>query len=202
MAWRRIHSRRARARNQNDRENRSFLLQDFLDGRFRNQNLQLSDITTHVCAFARDRDGSKFLQSKLADATLLQKSSVYCELQPNLFALLVDQFANYVVQMYVKFGTPSQRIEILLLIQSNFVQLCHHQYGCRVVQQAIEAFVLHEESVIVQQLCNGRTLFELAQQPHSNHVVQAAFRLATVAVQVIDFISIVCFTSNLISYGN
>lgn len=169
---------------------RSLLLQNFQRGRY--PDLQLSHIVSHVYEFARDRDGSRFIQMKLDEASESHKCAIYREIKPHLLILMVDQFANFIVQKYIVIGNDEQRQEILLFIQLNFIELCKHPFGCRVVQRAIEHTQFDEESVLLQQFY-GETVSYLAKNMHGHRVVQTAFRSATVDVQVIHLIFIYIF---------
>lgn len=172
---------RSRGRVRNEQENRSILLQDFLSGRY--PNIQLNDIVSHVCEFARDRDGSKLIQLKL-DETTDHRNSIFDEMKPNLFPLMADRFANFIVQKFIEIGNAEQRQEIFTLIQLHFMELSRHKYGCRVVQRAIERSTIYHQHVILQQF-SGSNIILLAQDPHGNHVVQTCFRSVMDFVQVI-----------------
>lgn len=176
--------RNSHPRSQNGQGNRSYLLHDFLNRRRSCANIGLGDIVSHVCAFARDRDGSKFIQSQLADASDYHKFIVYSELRPILYEIMVHRYGNFIVQIFIEIGNDEQRQEILQVIQTYFMPLSQHMYGCRVVQKAIKCMPFDSESTILGQFCLGSNLSDLARNMAGNHVVQTAFEIAAVDVQV------------------
>lgn len=173
---------RFRRHGQNDQENRSILLEDFLRGRY--PQMELNEIIRHVCAFACDREGSKFIQTKLDDATDQHKLLIFHEMQPNLLMLMTDRFANYIVQKFIEIGNIAQRQVILAHVQLHLMVLSRHKYGCRVVQRAIEYTTnYYQEHDILRQFY-GPNVVALAQDAHGNHVVQFLFRSVMDPIQV------------------
>lgn len=173
---------RFRARGQNDQENRSHLLRDFLRGRY--PDLQLGEIIRHVCAFACDRKGSKFIQLNLDEATDREKWFIFEEMRPTLLALMTDPFANYIVQKFIEVGSNEQREWILTLVEFNLMTLSTQKYGSRVVQSAIEyVSSLYQEHEIFKQFY-GPDVVKLAKHVQGNHVVQFLFRSVVDQAQV------------------
>lgn len=160
---------------------RSFLLEDFRENRY--PNLQLNEIVSHVVEFATDHDGSKFIQRKLDDATENRKEAIYREMREHMLELMKDTFGNFVVQKFFDIGTEMQRFELLQLIHTDFMALCVHKYGCRVVQTAIEKSSLTNQIVILQAAAN-RDFGILAKNSNGNHVIQKCFRCVPPHLQV------------------
>lgn len=165
----------------------SFLLEDFRENRY--PNLQLNEIVSHVIEFARDHDGSKFIQRKLDDATEYRKDSIFREMRPYLLMLMKDTFGNFVVQKFFDIGTDAHRLELVELIRIEFMALSVHKYGCRVVQTAIEKMGTYQNFLLL----NDSTDFTLlAKNANGNHVIQKCFRCVheELKVQVLNSISI------------
>lgn len=160
---------------------RSFLLDDFRENRY--PNLQLNEIVSHVVEFATDHDGSKFIQRKLDDATENRKDAIYREMKENMLALMKDTFGNFVVQKFFDVGTEVQRFELLQLIRTDFLELCMHKYGCRVVQTAIEKSPLPNQ-IFILQAADNRDFSVLAKNSNGNHVMQKCFRCVPPHLQV------------------
>lgn len=160
---------------------RSLLLEDFRGNRY--QNLQLNDIASHVVEFATDFYGSKFIQRKLDDATLFRKNAIFREMRPHLLRLMVDTFANFVVQKLFDVGNPEQQQEMIEVIRSNFVYFSMNKYGCRVVQTAIEKMSSFQQMYMVK-ICTKEDLILLSKDPNGNHVMQMYFRHANFVIQV------------------
>lgn len=161
------------AHGQNDQENRSILLQNFLKRRC--PNLKLNDIIRHVCEFACDRDGSEFIESQWT--TEQNNFFIFAEMQPNLLMLMKDQFANNIMQKIIEIGNKEQCQWILEIVKSHLMDLGSHKYGCHVVQRAIEYDLknYNQEHSILHQFY-GKNIVALAQDKYGSYVVQFLFR--------------------------
>lgn len=166
----------------------SLLLGDYRDNRY--QNLQLTDIFSHVVEFSCDHEGSKFIQRKLDEATVNRKEAIFRECRRYLVMLMTDTFGNFVMQKFLEIGTEQHRYEILTSIQRNFMMLSHHKYGCRVVQKAIEISGMAGQSFLLQCL-DPDEVNHLAKDSNGNHVIQKCFRCVPVFIQVIRKIQII-----------
>lgn len=74
---------------------------------------QLSQIYKHCVEFAKDQQGSRFLQTGIEKATPEERTKIFDELAPKAFELITDVFGNYVIQKFFQFGTEEQK-QILL----------------------------------------------------------------------------------------
>jgi hypothetical protein len=54
------------------------------------------------------------------------------EIEPNLFALMMDVFGNYVIQKLFEVCDQSQKAEIGNKMEGNVFKLSMEMYGCRV----------------------------------------------------------------------
>lgn len=152
---------------------RSMLLDSFRMNRV--QNLQLSDIISHVVEFATDLDGSKFIQRKLDDVTTHRKDMIFREIQPHMLRLMTDKFGNFVVQKLFEICDEIQRIDLFVLIQNHFMELCLNKYGCRVVQRAIEKLSVQQQIQMINQFSKA-DIIRLSKDSNGNHVIQKYFR--------------------------
>lgn len=172
-------------RNQNPSQNqnqmRSMLLEDFRSNRY--DNFQLNDIVSHVVEFAKDRDGSKFIQRKLDDATDHRKDSIFRELKRNLFELMLNAYGNFVVQKFFDVGSDEHRSDLYSHVAANFLEMSLNKYGCRVVQKAIEKGTQTQQYGIMQQ-CTGGDMIRVARDANGNHVLQRSFRVVPSFIQV------------------
>lgn len=161
-------------RNRNPRDGRpySFLIDDYRSNRY--PNLQLSDIVSHVVEFALDRKGSKFIQKKLSDAPEARKESIFRELCENMFLLMTDRFANFVVQKFFEMGSAEHKHDLVTFLHNNFIDLSLNLYGCRVIQKGIEKSPLISQLYIIRNIRGFETV--LATDSHANHVLQSCFR--------------------------
>lgn len=171
-----------RNRNNNPpNQMRSLLLEDFRSNRY--DNFQLNDIVSHVTEFAKDRDGSKFIQRKLDDATDHRKDSIFREMKRSLFELMINAYGNFVVQKFFDVGSDEHRRELYAQVTKHFLEMSLNKYGCRVVQKAIEKGNQSQQFVIMQQ-CTGNDMVRVAVDANGNHVLQRSFRFVPSAIQV------------------
>lgn len=178
MASRRTH----RYYNYNRNEpKRSMLLESFRTNRA--QNLQLSDIVSHFVEFATDFDGSKFIQRKLDDVTGHRKDMIFREMKPHMLRLMTDKFANFVMQKMFDICDGVERVDLVGLIQDNFMMLSLNKYGCRVVQRALEKVSVQEQIQLVSK-CSKHDIVRLSKDPNGNHVIQKYFRHGSPLIKV------------------
>lgn len=87
------------------------------------------------------------MQQRLEEANEDEKQVLFNEIidsrcfmtgEPNSHKLMKDVFGNYVVQKMFEFGTPNQRKLLFLDIKGSILSLSCDQYGCRVVQKALD----------------------------------------------------------------
>lgn len=71
--------------------------------------LTLHDLMNHIVEFAQDQYGSRFIQQKLEQASVVDKTSVFREILPYAYNLMIDVFGNYVIQKFFELGTPEQK---------------------------------------------------------------------------------------------
>lgn len=148
-------------------------LQLFLDNRIG----QLNDISNHICEFAQDRDGSKFIQRKLDEAPDHRKKSIFNEIHTQLNALMMHRFANFVIQKYFHIGNEDQRAMLYRHIKVHFFELSRNKYGCRVVQKAIEQATTLQLFCLLEEFTEQNVL-TLVLDANGNHVIQNIFRTA------------------------
>lgn len=149
-------------------------LQEFQNNR---DHFQLNAIDKYVCEFSQDRDGSKFIQRKLDDATDNRKNKIFEEIHSNLHALMIHRFANFVVQKFFTIGTPHQCSILYKHVKENFVDLSLNKYGCRVVQKAIETATPFQFACLLEQMTERNVMY-LVLDANGNHVIQNIFRTA------------------------
>lgn len=138
---------------------------------------QLNDISNRICQYSQERDGSKFIQRKLDEATEHRRNAVFEEISTDLHALMMHRFANFVVQKYFNIGDSDQRDHLYRHVKAHFVELSLNRYGCRVVQKAIETATIFQLSCLLEQFTE-QNVITLVKDPNGNHVVQNVFRCA------------------------
>lgn len=98
---------------------------------------------------------------------------VYLEMKPKLVSLMMDRFANFVVQRFYEIGTKKQREEIFEIIMNNFQSLCFDVYGCRVVQFVMDSLTPSKQERILLELTNKVVIF--ARDQFGHHILNKCF---------------------------
>lgn len=148
--------------------NSATLLEDFRNNKLK--KLELVDIHGHVVEFSSDQHGSRFIQQKLENASMLERNQVFMELLPQSLSLMTDVFGNYVIQKYFEFGTTEQKTQLAKVIQGHVLSLSLQMYGCRVVQKALEFVPGEYQAKLVAEL-DGHVL-RCVKDQNGNHVIQ------------------------------
>lgn len=169
------HQQRLHQHHQHHNHHSSRLL-DFLN---HSTNYQLNNTDKYVCEFSQDRNGSKFIQRKLDEATENRKNKIFEELHANLHALMMHCFANFVVQKFFTIGNFDQRQKLYDHIKAHFLELSLNKYGCRVVQKAIETASSVQFAYLLNQFTQ-ENIMGLVFDANGNHVVQNIFRTAAI----------------------
>jgi hypothetical protein len=82
--------------------------------------------------FCGDQHGSRFIQQRLEQGTEDDRALVLSEIEPNIFALMMDVFGNYVIQKLFEVCDQGQKAVLASKMEGNVVKLSLEMYGCRV----------------------------------------------------------------------
>ncbi|PIA43873.1 hypothetical protein AQUCO_01800130v1 [Aquilegia coerulea] len=134
------------------------------------RKFELSDITGRIVEFSADQHGSRFIQQKLENCSIEQKSSVFKEILPHASKLMTDVFGNYVIQKFFEHGSPEQRKELAGQLAGHIMSLSLQMYGCRVIQKALEVIELDQKTRLVHEL-DGHVM-KCVRDQNGNHVIQ------------------------------
>mmetsp|Transcript_118071 Transcript_118071/g.329119 ORF Transcript_118071/g.329119 Transcript_118071/m.329119 type:complete len:543 (-) Transcript_118071:119-1747(-) len=132
--------------------------------------LTLDQVLPEVSRFARDRDGSQFLQSRLNEATEEDRRAVFEALQHEAAALSSNAFGSVVVQKLFELGTPTQRKALAEELRTQLLKYANDAYGCRVLQAAIQHVPRESQHVLAAEL--EKDVAGCIQSMHGNHVIQ------------------------------
>ncbi|GFP91849.1 pumilio homolog 4 [Phtheirospermum japonicum] len=134
------------------------------------KSLELTDIIGHVVEFSMDQFGSRFIQQKLENATVEEKTKILLEIIPDVRSLMIDVFGNYVVQKFFEHGTDSQRKELAGHLIGHVLPLTLQMYGCRVIQKALEVVDTDMQITMVAEL--DGSVMKCVHDQNGNHVIQ------------------------------
>ena len=90
-------------------------------------------------------------------------------LEPSTHKLMKDVFGNYVVQKMFEFGSNSQRKALFSVIKNHIITLSSDQYGCRVIQKALESLPSNLRDEIVEEI--KPDIIRCVEDANGNHVI-------------------------------
>jgi pumilio RNA-binding family len=136
--------------------------------------------------FAKDTNGSRWLQSKLEDAQCQEgeRSRVIEILGPYIQDLSQDQFGNFVVQKLFDIGTNNQKRKLGELLQGKVLVLTKAAHGCRVIQKAFQFLPRDVQTQLAMELQDN--VDECIKDLHGNHVIQKC--IEQMPPESVDFI--------------
>ncbi|CCW63116.1 unnamed protein product [Phytomonas sp. EM1] len=131
---------------------------------------RLSDIQGYAVEFAKDQEGSRFIQGAVDSASPAELDVLFHEIFDNPQDLVTDIFGNYVLQKMLEKGSPQQLFFAANRLSGHVVKLTLQTYGCRVIQKCIEVMPDEGLQVILSELEGN--VAKCIQDQNGNHVVQ------------------------------
>lgn len=132
--------------------------------------LSINDLRVDILEFAQDQNGSKYLQSKLDEASEEERQEVLNIISPHAAMLANNDFGNFVIQKFFDIGTAEQKKALLEELLPKVLNLSTDQHGCRVVQKAITCVPRWDQVSIAQKL--EENVIGCIESMHGNHVIQ------------------------------
>jgi pumilio RNA-binding family len=132
----------------------------------------LQDIVAEglVADLATDQNGSRFIQTKLEEASDADKQAVFEQILPETLRLCTDVFGNYCIQKFFEYGTPEQKHQLSQKIKHRVLPLSLQMYGCRVVQKILESVDAETQNELIREL--DQHVLECVKDQNANHVIQ------------------------------
>jgi len=214
-----------RAGNANTQSNLSSMACDdivrMLEGKSPSEIISQLLEQNQIIRFLTDQTGSRYFQDLLEHHASQEDVGLILEhliAQQALLSLSEEKYANYVMQVFFKVGTPEQ-LQLLMkhLLVGNVYRLSRQFYACRVIQEgwkripiedAIKLVAELERHVSPRQLAgpqrNGRRADSLIRDiilcDQGNHVIQLILKLK-LDIRLVKFI-IDCVDSDLINFSS
>jgi len=132
--------------------------------------LTLEQVVPEALLFARDRDGSQFLQVRLSKASWKDRLAVFEALQQEAAGLSFNAFGSAVVQKLLEVGTPAQNKVLMEELRTQLVRCANDAHGCRVLQTAIQYAPRESLQLLAAEL--EKDVVGCIQSMHGNHVIQ------------------------------
>lgn len=139
--------------------------------------LPIDVFISDIREIATDQYGSRFLQSKFdpkdpAACPEADRLKITQAILPHVRALASDQFGNFVVQkMFQHSGLGSEiKKQMADQLRGSVLSLSLDEYGCRVVQDALQHLPREHQQLLAQELRND--VGKCIENMHANHVIQ------------------------------
>lgn len=133
-------------------------------------DITLGQVMDEILTFARDRDGSQFLQVRLPQASEEDRQTVFETVLPEVAVLSFNVFGSVVVQKLFELGTHAQNKALIEELRTQLLKCANDAYGCRVLQAAIQNIPRESQQMVVAEL--EKDVAGCIQSMHGNHVIQ------------------------------
>uniref|UniRef100_A0ACD5ZW28 Uncharacterized protein n=1 Tax=Avena sativa TaxID=4498 RepID=A0ACD5ZW28_AVESA len=149
-----------------------------------NHPVRLIQLKGHVPAISVDPVGSRFILKKLNSATTGEIIMLYNEMTPRILTLIINVFANCVIQKLLDYGPPIYTRKLIGNLKGHVLDLSLQLYGCRVIQKAFEITDIDQKIEMAKEF--GSNLLKCACDQHANNTVQKCIEF--VPPQYIQFV--------------
>lgn len=130
----------------------------------------LESLQGYAVEFAKDQEGSRFIQSAVDYASPESLDNIFVEIFASPLELVTDIFGNYVLQKLLDKGNTAQLTYAAERLRGHVVELTMQTYGCRVIQKCIEVMPPAGLDVILAELKDN--VAKCIQDQNGNHVIQ------------------------------
>ncbi|CAJ1035098.1 putative Pumilio-family RNA binding repeat [Leishmania utingensis] len=131
---------------------------------------RLEDLNGYAVEFAKDQEGSRFIQSAVDSASPESLDILFHEIFEAPLELVTDIFGNYVLQKLLDKGNTPQLTFAAERMCGHVVELTMQTYGCRVIQKCIEVMPPAGLDIILAELKDN--VAKCIQDQNGNHVIQ------------------------------
>ncbi|XP_022772227.1 pumilio homolog 12-like [Durio zibethinus] len=136
--------------------------------------LSLGDVRGRIVSLAKDQYGCRFLQGAIHEASKEEIDMILMEVIDHVGELMLDPFANYVVQKLVDMCSEEQKSQILLMVVKDgfrLVNICLNVHGTRAVQKLLENLTTQQQiSLVLSALSPGTVA--LTKDMNGHRVIQ------------------------------
>jgi hypothetical protein len=124
----------------------------------------------HVAKLASTQTGSRYLQKEMTKAKVGLIDFLVNDIGKDFPWIMVDNYGNYFCQRLLSSCSGEQRVQILRLIQSDFISICTDKRGTHTIQTIIDTLSIPEEEKILKNCLVGK-VFELSIDQQGTHVI-------------------------------
>ncbi|WCJ17862.1 pumilio 12 [Euphorbia peplus] len=140
--------------------------------------LELEQVKGRIAALAKTQEGSRVLLKKIDEQRSDQIEMILSELKDHVCDLVVDQFANVVVQKLFGVCNEEQITQLLFALiksEQRLLNICIHQHGTRAAQKIIEQMRTAEQRFALVSALKFITV-SLCKNNNGHHVIQQCFK--------------------------
>jgi len=148
------------------------------------------DYKGQLVGFAKNQQGSKYLQRALAKASPDVLEFIVVEVGDNLHELMVDSYGNYFCQKLLQSSSSKQRLYLLKKISPHMIKIACDKRGTHSMQSLIQLINMDEEEVTLEEAIKDHVI-ELSFNQNGTHVLQKV--ILTVKVSKLDYIFYDCY---------
>jgi len=134
--------------------------------------LTLAVVLPNIAKYAREQDGSRFLQNVMEGSSEEDRDAVHKAALPEAVNMASDAFGNFVVQKLFERGSAEQRKAVASEMRGEIVKLANDKFGCRVIQKAFERVPVELQVSLAWEL--QPKVLQCIENMNGNHVIQRA----------------------------
>ncbi|KAI9120408.1 hypothetical protein K1719_007441 [Acacia pycnantha] len=134
----------------------------------------LAEAQGHIYKLAKDQHGCRFLQKVFEEGTLQDVQVIFSEIIEHVVELMMNPFGNYLMQKLLEVCNEEQRMQILLMITKEPMQLVTislNTHGTRVIQKLIQTLKTPQQKLLAVSALEPGFL-GLIKDLNGNHVIQ------------------------------
>lgn len=135
------------------------------------EEFRAEDYVGKMAELVRTYQGSRVLQKHISTADKEDLDMVVKELGEKIGELLLDPYANYIIQTLMQNGAPNQRLYLLQKIAPCFIPIARDKKGTHALQAIVAQLTSPEEFALIKHIV-GTSIFELSMDPRANYVIQ------------------------------
>ena len=148
-------------------------------------DFKLDENLDKLVSLARTYRGSKVLQDFLVKASKTDLDKVITRFSNNMIELMLDPYANYMIQILAKHCQAEQRLVLLQKIAPAIYKIACDKKGTYALQTIVSLINTHAEDLLMKSAL-GNYILDLALDIQGNHVIQKLIN--AVNYKNIDFI--------------
>lgn len=135
------------------------------------EEFRAEDFVGKMAELVKTYQGSKILQKHISTADKEDLDLVVRELGEKIGDLLLDPYANYIIQTLMQNGSPNQRLYLLQKMALCFIPIARDKKGTHALQAIVAQINSPEEFALIKHIV-GNSIFELSMDPRANYVIQ------------------------------